>query len=83
VAVTGLAGAASSQKFYKITVPAGQSWLTISISGGSGNCDLYVRRGSQPTLSVFDYRSRLFGNDETILVPNPTSGDWYERVLEL
>jgi hypothetical protein len=77
VAVTGIAGAASSQKFYKITVPSGQSTLTISTSGGSGDCDLYVRRGSQPTTGLYDYRPYVSGNNETVTVNNPVSGDWY------
>jgi hypothetical protein len=77
VPVTGIAGAASNQKFYKITVPSGQSTLTISISGGSGDCDLYVKQGSQPTTSSYGYWLDQGGNNETIPVPNPASGDWY------
>ena len=32
-----------------ITVPAGKTKLTVTISGGTGDADLYVRFGSQPT----------------------------------
>ena len=54
VPVIGLAGAGGSQKFYAIVVPDGQDDLEISISGGSGDCDLYVRRGSEPTITSYD-----------------------------
>ena len=74
-----LAGGQDSQKLYKITVPSGQSRLDISISGGSGDCDLYARRGTPPTTSSYDpqYRPYLVGNNETVSVSNPASGDWY------
>ena len=44
VAVTGLAGAANAALYYTIDVPAGQSKLDISISGGTGDADLYVKK---------------------------------------
>lgn len=75
--VTGLSGASGSQKSYKITVPSGQSQLTISISGGSGDCDLYVKRGSAPSKSSWSYRPYLAANNETVTVNNPAAGDWF------
>jgi len=75
--VSGISGTKDSQKFYKITVPSGQSQLTISISGGTGDCDLYVKYGSVPSKTSWNYRPYLIGNNETVTVSNPTSGDWY------
>jgi len=75
--VSNLSGASGSWAYYKIAVPASQSQLEIKISGGSGDCDLYVRRGAQPTSSSYDYRPYLSGNNETVTVSNPASGDWY------
>jgi Zn-dependent metalloprotease len=77
VAVTGLSGATGSWSYYKITVPASQTSLVIQISGGTGDCDLYVKRGAQPTSTVYDYRPYLSGNAETVTVTNPVAGDWY------
>jgi Zn-dependent metalloprotease len=77
VTVTGLSGATGSFTNYKITVPAGQTQLKITMSGGTGDADLYVKRGAQPTLSVYDYRPYLTGNNETVTVTNPVAGDWY------
>jgi len=77
VAETGLSGASGSEKFYKIDVPAGQDLLTIATSGGTGDVDLYVRKGSKPTLVSYDYRPYLIGNNETVEVPNPAAATWY------
>jgi len=62
---------------FKIAVPAGATSLTIVMSGGTGDADLYVKHGAVPTLSVYDYRPYQSGNNETVTVTNPTAGDWY------
>ena len=77
VAKTGLSGSTGSWQHFKIAVPTGQTALQIVMSGGSGDGDLYVKRGSQPTSSSYDYRPYLNGNNETVNVTNPASGDWY------
>jgi vibriolysin len=77
VAVTGISASTGTWKHYKITVPSGQSSLAIVMSGGTGDGDLYVKLGSQPTLSSYNYRPYLSGNNETVNVSNPTAGDWY------
>src|SRR6185295_14564760 len=65
VPVSGLSGATGSQQFFKIDVPAGQTTLTVTITGGSGDADLYTRFGSRPTLSTYDCRPYKTGNAET------------------
>jgi hypothetical protein len=77
VPVAGLSGGADTEVFYRIAVPAGQGELQISISGGTGDCDLYVKRDGPPSLSNYDYRPYQAGNDETVAVTDPASGDWY------
>ncbi len=77
VAVTGISSSTGTWKHYKIAVPASQTKLEIVMSGGSGDADLYVKRGSQPTSSSYDYRPYLSGNNETVTVNNPVAGDWY------
>jgi len=77
VAVTNLSGATGSWAYYKITVPASQTSLVITISGGTGDCDLYVKRGAQPTSSVWDQRPYLTGNAETVTISNPVAADYY------
>ncbi len=79
--VDDLSGAASSEKFYQIEVPAGQASLAIAIAGGTGDVDLYVRKGSKPTMSSYDYRPYLIGNDEKVEVATPAAGTWYVMLL--
>ena len=51
--------------------------LTAAGCGGSGDGDLYVRYGSQPTTSSYDCRPYRWGNDESCSISNPQAGTWY------
>jgi Zn-dependent metalloprotease len=75
--LSSLSGATGSWTYYKITVPASQTSLKITMSGGTGDADLYVKLGSQPTSTSYTYRPYLSGNNESVSVTNPTAGDWY------
>ena len=77
VPVDNLSGAEDSERLFKFTVPAGQTRVEISIGGGIGDCDLYVKLGTPPTTTSFDYASFLGGNDETVTVNSPAAGEWY------
>ena len=77
---TGLSGASGSFQHFPITVPAGQGSLTVTLSGGTGDADLYVRQGSQPTTSTYNCRPYLNGNNETCTISNPAAGTWYVSV---
>ena len=77
VQITNLSGALGSETFYKIAVPANTGLLSISGSGGTGDVDLYLKRGIAPSRTSFDYRSALTGNSESLSVVNPLAGDWY------
>jgi vibriolysin len=75
--VSSQSGSTGTWKYFKIAVPASQSLLKITMSGGTGDADLYVKLGSQPTSSSYNYRPYLSGNAESVSVTNPASGDWY------
>lgn len=77
VPVTGISGAAGSNQFWKLTVPAGRTSLTFHTSGGTGDADLYVRKSSRPTLATYDCRPYVTGNNETCTFTNPTATDYY------
>ncbi|WP_233262015.1 M4 family metallopeptidase [Vitiosangium sp. GDMCC 1.1324] len=90
VPVTGLGGATDSVQNFVFEVPTvgggtcgkiaqlAPSSLTIRISGGTGNADLYVKSGSQPTFTSYDCRPHLDGNDETCVFNNVAPGSkWY------
>ena len=80
VPVTGLAGAAGSTRHWSFDVPAGASNLVVSIAGGSGDADLYVRRGAPPTTSSYDCRPYRTGNAESCQSASPQAGTWYVMV---
>jgi len=75
--VSNLSGATGSWTYFKITVPTGQSQLKVTMSGGTGDADLYVRLGSQPTSTTYNCRPYLTGNAETCTMTSPAAGDWY------
>ncbi|MCB5227911.1 S8 family serine peptidase [Alishewanella sp. 16-MA] len=62
---------------YTIDIPAGMQNFTASIAGGTGDADLYVRRGARPTTSSFDCRPYLQGNNETCSISNPAAATWH------
>ncbi|MBI5723746.1 MAG: pre-peptidase C-terminal domain-containing protein [Planctomycetes bacterium] len=72
-----LSGGRGELQYFRITVPRGTDRLTVSTSGGSGDCDLYVRQGDLPASGVYDGRSTGGSTSESISVARPSSGDWY------
>ncbi|QBG37594.1 S8 family serine peptidase [Litorilituus sediminis] len=64
-------------KYYTIDVPAGMSTLDFNISGGTGDADLYIKRGAQPTSSSYDCRPYKSGNTESCSFTNPVADTWH------
>ena len=74
-----VAGVIGDYILYRIYVPSGKTGLSVTMSGGTGDLDLYVRRGTPPTTSSggFACRSWNAGNSESCSFTNPASGTWY------
>ena len=77
VAKTNLSAATGANTFYSIDVPAGATNLSVNTSGGSGDADLYMSLGTQPTTTSYDCGSYLTGNNETCSFPTPSPGTYY------
>ncbi len=77
VALTGQSGAQGAQLFYTVVIPAGATNLVIAESGGTGDADLYTKFGSAPTLSSYDCRPYITGNNESCTVAAPQAGTYY------
>jgi hypothetical protein len=77
VPVTNLSGATNAQQFFSLAVPAGATNLTFQISGGTGDADLYVRFGAQPTTTTWDCRPFVSGNAETCTFAAPQTGTYF------
>lgn len=63
VPLSGLSGNRGSEDFYTFTVDSASN-VAVTISGGSGDADLYVKAGSKPTTSSYDCRPYRSGNAE-------------------
>ena len=78
---TAVTIAASTPRFTfayrKIVVPAGATNLTVTISGGTGDVDMFINRGGVPSQSSFLCSSENGGNTESCVFPNPAAGTWF------
>jgi Zn-dependent metalloprotease len=72
VALTGQSGSSGTNKYYYLDVPVSRA-STFTISGGTGDADMYVRIGSQPTTSSYNCRPYLTGNNETCSIAAQTT----------
>lgn len=75
--VTDISVARRAWTYYTIDVPAGMAALDFAMSGGTGDADMYIRRGSQPTSSTYDCRPYMSGNTEACAFTNPTADTWH------
>lgn len=75
-----LSGARNETIRRTITVPAGTRSLTIVMSGGTGDADLYVKAGAEPTATAYDCRPYRADSNETCTFTNPVAGTWYIQV---
>jgi len=80
VPVTGLSASTGNSLNYTLVVPPGAANLAFTISGGTGDADMYVRFGSAPTDSSYDCRPYKSGNAETCTFAAPQAGTYYVRV---
>ena len=80
VTVTNISVGASGEIKYQLTVPNGATNLLFAMYGGTGDADIYVKRGTPPTNTSYDCRPFSFGNNETCFFPAPASGVWYVTV---
>jgi|GEM_PF-4696639 len=64
-------------KYFALDIPDGMTQLTVTITGGSGDADLYVRQNSQPTTNQFICRPYKTGNEESCTFTNPAASTWY------
>ncbi|WP_286263161.1 S8 family serine peptidase [Thalassotalea atypica] len=75
--VTDISVGRRAWTYYTIDIPAGMATLDFTMSGGTGDADMYIRRGAQPTSSTYDCRPYKGGNNETCSFTNPTADTWH------
>jgi serine protease len=80
VPVNGVGDNAGGAKNFFMDVPAGLAKVTFTISGGTGDADLYVRYNNIPTTVDYDCRPMRAGNNEICTMYNPQPGRWYAQL---
>ncbi len=71
---------AGHQQNWTMAVPAGATNLVFSMSGGTGDADMYVKFGSAPTTSTYDCRPYVTGNAESCPITTAQAGTYYVMV---
>ncbi len=77
VPVSDLSGTRGQAQYFTVEVPEGAYDLTFTMSGGTGDADLYVRFGSAPTTTTYDCRPYKSGNQENCLFATAQQGTYY------
>jgi len=80
VAKTGLSASSADSLLFTMDVPANATSLTFTITGGTGDADLYVKFGSEPTSTSFDCRPYITGNEETCTIRSVEAGTYYVKL---
>ncbi|WP_085296730.1 S8 family serine peptidase [Cognaticolwellia mytili] len=75
--VTDVSVARRAWTYYSLDVPAGMATLDFTTSGGTGDADLFIKKGSNPTSSSHDCKSENSNNSESCAFTNPTAGKWH------
>lgn len=80
--VTAISNIAIARSARYTPTPAAVSGnkIVVGIAGGSGDADLYVRKGSPPTTSSYDCRPYDSGNTETCDMSAQGAGTYYIMV---
>jgi leucyl aminopeptidase len=82
VTVSGISvGANAWSCAYTLVVPTGATNLTFDLSGGTGDADMYVKFGSEPTSALYDCRPYKSGNAESCSFPTPSAGTYYVKLF--
>ncbi|WP_251073189.1 collagenase [Streptomyces sp. ISL-43] len=74
---SGVSATAGNYRYFYLNVPAGTTSLKITVSGGTGNADLYYSPTTWATTNNYTARSAQSGNTETLTINNPPSGYVY------
>ncbi len=79
VAATGISASTGQDVIYTLDVPAGSTNISFNTSGGTGDADMYVKFGADPTDSSYDCRPYENGNVEAC-TGTQTGGKYHVRL---
>ncbi|CZF82777.1 Virulence metalloprotease precursor [Grimontia celer] len=78
--VSSLSGSRGDMLFYSFTLPEDGSSLRIAMAGGSGDADLYLKKGSTPSQSDYDCRPYYYGNNESCIAQGNPGDEFFVMV---
>lgn len=78
--IANLSGAKNSVANFRFAVPSGAVSVSFSISGGTGDADMYVKYGQLATTSNWDQRPYTGGNNESVVINPASAGDYFVMV---
>jgi hypothetical protein len=81
VAVANLSGAKANEQVFYIDTTQANTRVDVQLSGGSGDADLYVKKGAVPTLTDYDCRPYVGGNNENCDVQLASPGRVYIKIV--
>jgi phosphohistidine phosphatase SixA len=75
----GLTAAKDTWLYFTITVPECANTLTVNMTAGTGDADLYTRPGLQPTTAAGTYDCRPYKTNqaESCIKADPVAGVWH------
>ena len=77
---TDLSGATGDSIRFTMEIPAGATDLSFDMSGGTGDADLYVRFGEEPTTGAYDCRPYSSGNNESCDFATAQEGTYHVMI---
>ncbi len=75
--IMGLSGDKNSMKIFTMEIPPDKTLLTIETSGGSVDCDVYVKFAADPSTADYYAKSTNHGTGESFRIVNPAEGIWH------
>jgi hypothetical protein len=72
-----ISGVPGQGQVYEVVIPESVSRLVLTTRGGVGDCDLFARHGSHPTVENHDASSAQPSTRERIVINTPAPGRWY------
>ncbi|OCQ23657.1 peptidase S8 [Pseudoalteromonas luteoviolacea] len=76
-ALPNLQGTQNGWTHYTWDIPQGVKEMSLQITGGTGDADLYVRYNARPDANNYTCRPWKNGNEEQCVFTNPSSGKWH------
>jgi hypothetical protein len=75
--ISHLSGSKGDHRHYRFVVPPDITRVSITTSGGWGDCDIYAKQDCWASPSLFDHASDSDSNAEAISITENVAGVWY------